>query len=320
MASDTIVFLEELRCTREKDGSGHSEPFIWPVLVLIDDSVNVTGHVHLTAPAVEHARVVIKNDMRRGQTAPIPSVVNNLRLRTDSTQTLFSLILIVALLENDETPSKAARAGFSAFVNGLRQGFDDRIGLLVFANTPEDRDPLVEDITNEVHAKVESAVRGALTGGQKVRVKLGTLNLDDFIDSDVQIFDKLQSKSFSLSFSSGETPVPENRYTISGQFIVRRVIVDRCASLVKRVADAQTAVNDVLNEIKDLQDKLTGGGSEGEPSLPKSFLTEEIARIREEELPDAEQALDDAQAALHACRSAQPTFQLNPAAVLSSRG
>lgn len=319
MATDAILTLEQLRCIRESDASGHSEPYIWPVFILIDDATIASGHVHAAAPVLGSARIVIKSDMRRGETADIPGEVGVLRFRVDDNPGFFQLILIVALLENDETPVKALRAGFSAFVNGLVQGIDNRLGFLVLAVGPENLDPLIEDITKEVRGKVESAIRGALTGSQKLRVKLGTLNLDDFIGSDVRTFAKLEQQSFRLSFVSDEDP-PTDRYVISGQLQARPVKVDRCAPLVQRVKDAQTAVNDIEAEIKSLQGQLNGETPDGEPTLPKQFLILEIKRLRDDELQDAEEALDAARTALSACRARQSSFDISLGSVLTTRG
>lgn len=319
MATDAILTLEQLRCIRESDASGHSEPYIWPVFILIDDATIASGHVHAAAPVLGSARIVIKSDMRRGETADIPGEVGVLRFRVDDNPGFFQLILIVALLENDETPVKALRAGFSAFVNGLVQGIDNRLGFLVLAVGPENLDPLIEDITKEVRGKVESAIRGALTGSQKLRVKLGTLNLDDFIGSDVRTFAKLEQQSFRLSFVSDEDP-PTDRYVISGQLQARPVKVDRCAPLVQRVKDAQTAVNDIEAEIKSLQGQLNGETPDGEPTLPKQFLILEIKRLRDDELQDAEEALDAARTALSACRARQSSFDISLGSVLRTRG
>jgi hypothetical protein len=319
MATDAILTLEQLRCIRESDASGHSEPYIWPVFILIDDATIASGHVHAAAPVLGSARIVIKSDMRRGETADIPGEVGVLRFRVDDNPGFFQLILIVALLENDETPVKALRAGFSAFVNGLVQGIDNRLGFLVLAVGPENLNPLIEDITKEVRGKVESAIRGALTGSQKLRVKLGTLNLDDFIGSDVRTFAKLEQQSFRLSFVSDEDP-PTDRYVISGQLQARPVKVDRCAPLVQRVKDAQTAVNDIEAEIKSLQGQLNGKTPDGEPTLPKQFLIQEIKRLRDDELQDAEEALDAARTALSACRARQSSFDISLGSVLTTRG
>src|SRR5262245_28376897 len=121
MATDAILVLERLRCIRESDGTGHSEPYIWPVLLWIDDNTLATPSlVGVTAPGLGNARVVIKNDMRAGQIADIPTSVGDLRVRFDDGLTIRRLILAVALWEEDETPEAAMRAGFQAFSSELR--------------------------------------------------------------------------------------------------------------------------------------------------------------------------------------------------------
>lgn len=83
MASDAIVTLERLRCIHESDGSGHSEPYIWPVLV----SINTTnGNVRIADLLLGNARIVIRNDTRAGETVAIPNSVNVLRVRLDEPQ------------------------------------------------------------------------------------------------------------------------------------------------------------------------------------------------------------------------------------------
>ena len=79
MSVNAVAFLETLRCIHEKDGSGHSEPYIWPALLAISPS----GSVSITAPAVENARVVIKNDMRAGDVATIPTSVGEVGMQVD---------------------------------------------------------------------------------------------------------------------------------------------------------------------------------------------------------------------------------------------
>src|SRR5262245_4316394 len=120
MATDFFITLERLRCIRESDGSGHSEPYIWPVLMWIDDNTLATpARVDVTSPAIGNARIIIKSDMRAGQTADIPSSVGILRVRLEDNFTIRRLILAVALWEWDDTPQAAMRAGFQAFSSEL---------------------------------------------------------------------------------------------------------------------------------------------------------------------------------------------------------
>ena len=303
MATDAIIVLERLRCIRESDGSGNSEPYIWPVLIWIDDDTLATPTlVGVTSPALGNARVVIKDNMRAGQVADIPGSVGVLRVRLDDNQSVRQLILAVALWENDETPEKAMRAGYQAFSSELGLAIGDPTNLFALnaATTPEERQPIIDAITARVRNKVESAIRGGLTGSQKIRVKLGTLNLDDIIDSDFQSFPQLVSQSFNMPFVGAfDNPLgPSDRYAIDGRLQAVPVVIDRCGAQVTRVREAQAAVDNIENEIRRLQAQLRGQTQPGEPPLPKAFINAEIKRLREEELPPAEAEMEAARRAL----------------------
>lgn len=307
MATDAIIGLEQLRCIRESDGSGHSEPYIWPVLIWIDDdTLSTPALVGVTSPALGNARIVIKDNMRAGQVADIPGQVGILRVRLDDNQIVRQLILAVALWENDETPEKAMREGYKAFANELGLAIADNLLALNGATEPEQRQPIIDAIKIRVRDKVESAIRNGLTGSQKARVFLGTLNLDDIVSSDFKSFPQLLSQPFSLAFASDENP-PSNRYTIDGQLMAVPVVVDPCGAFAAHVREAQAVVDGIENEIRSLQAQLRGQTQPGEPPLPKSFIIAEIKRIREEELPPAEAALEAARRALARCRGRQGT-------------
>jgi hypothetical protein len=94
--------------------------------------------------------------------------------------------------------------------------------------------------------------------------------------------------------------------------------VDRCAAFVTRVREAQAAVDGIENEIRSLQAQLRGQTEPGEPRLPKAFIIAEIKRIREEELPPAEAALEEARRALAFCRGRQGTVGFPDGGVVSA--
>jgi hypothetical protein len=164
MATDAIITLERLLCTRESDGTGHSEPYVWPVLLFVDDNtLNTSNLVGVTAPALGNARVVIKSDMRAGQTADIPTSVRTLRVRFEDGLSIRRMILAVALWEEDETPEKAMRAGYQAFSGELRAAVADNLFALSQA-TEEQTEELTKTIKARVKGKVESAIKDGLTG------------------------------------------------------------------------------------------------------------------------------------------------------------
>ncbi len=294
MATDAILVLERLCCNREDDGSGHSEPYIWPVLLWIDDNTLATPElVGMTSPVLGNARVVIKEDMRAGQVAAIPPSVGMLRVRLEDNLSVRRLILTVALWEEDETPEDAMRAGYKAFSNELRAAIADNLFALNQASGDE-LDALIEAIKARVKGKVTSAIRDGLTGWQKTRVFLGTLNLDDIVNSAFVNFGDPVATQFTLQFLNGAN----NNYEIDGSLQMRPVVVDRCQAQVDAVKAAQAAVNGVDAQIRALQEELKHASP-----AEKSFIIAEIKRLRAEELVEANQALEEARKALEACRA-----------------
>ena len=338
MPTDAIVTLNELICVKESDGTGHSEPYIWPVLVWIDDRFDV----HVAAPALGSARVVIKDDMRAGETAAIPASVGVLRFRFDDGAPIRGMILGAALWEEDETPGDAVRAGFLAFNSEIRAAIADNLAGLA---NEDDREATIATVTARVRDRVESSIRGALTTGEKIRVAAGTLNLDDVVGSDFKNLPDLASTRVSLTFAGDkggrllfyrdttldgslhlaaptviglggwqqfkflfagdngaiyaveQLITASNGYEIRGELNVEPVQIDPCQAEVDRVRTAQDGVDAINAEIEALQSALnTASPSE------KPHLNSEIARLRNQELPGAKAALDDARRALDTCR------------------
>jgi len=209
MTTDRIVTLRELHAHKESDGSGGSEPYLWTCLVTIAQDLSVGG----TPPAIGEARLVMAQGMRAGQTAPVPASVGVRRLRTEDGEDPRGLILVTALLENDETPLQAVEAGYLAFMSEVPSAIQDHLLLL---NDPATRDEARSAIADQVAAAVDSAIRGALTTGQKIRVKLGLLNMDDAVDSAVQDLSGAGSTPISLHFA-GDTGGRLLRYVDASQ-------------------------------------------------------------------------------------------------------
>jgi hypothetical protein len=218
MAIDAFITLERLRCIRESDASGHSEPYIWPVLMWIDNNTLENPPerpelVGVTAPALGSARVVIKSGMRVGETADIPASVGILRVRfedgSEDGLTIRRPILTVGLWEEDETPEDAVRAGFRAFSSELRAAVAEKLLDLMRANE-EQKKEIIATIKKRVGSRVESAIWNGLTGEQKAWHILGQLNLDDIVGSDFKDFPDLRATPFTLAFGAGSSDHYEN--------------------------------------------------------------------------------------------------------------
>ncbi len=306
MATDAIVLLEQLHCLTLINTETRTEPYIWPALIQIDDNTLTTPDlVAMQSPVLGNARVVIKDSMRAGETASIPSSVGILRTRFEDNLVTRRLLLVVALLENDETPEDAMEAGFKAFNSEVRSAIADNLFALSAANEEETK-AITDQISERVAGRVRSAIENGLSAYEKAKVFAGFLNLDNSIGSDFKSFGKdfLGPASFTMHFESKGKILGVfdtlSQYEIEGQLQIKPVVVDRCQAQVNAVNAAQAVVNGIEAEIRSLQDQLRGGGDE--PPLPKSFIIAEIKRIRVEELAPAVADLQAARAALKACR------------------
>ena len=161
MATDAIVLLEQLHCLTLINTETRTEPYIWPALIRIDDNTLTTPDlVAMQSPVLGNARVVIKDSMRAGETASIPSSVGilpSVRGQSGDAQ----LLLVVALLENDETPEDAMEAGFKAFNSEVRSAIADNLFALSAANEEETK-AITDQISERVAGRVRSAIENEL--------------------------------------------------------------------------------------------------------------------------------------------------------------
>lgn len=317
MPTEAIVTLEDLECITLKDLETQVEPYIWPALIKVDTStINSSDHrfVDVIALSPDLAGVKIKSSMRQGELAPIPGSVASLRARFEDDVSGKRLILIVALLEMDETPRDAMRAGFRAYIGELRAAFKDEFPKLFQAESVKDEEgekKVTQRIKDRVEAKTRAAIKDALSLSDKAKTGLGFLDNDDFVSSSVTKFGEnfflnipnstlmtlvFQAKGFAFGLPQLPTLV---RYHIRGRLEARPprpIVIDPCQPQVNAVKAAQAVVDGIENEIKALQNIEAH-------EFPKGSQKTEIERIRKEELAPALADLEKAKSALKLCRS-----------------
>jgi hypothetical protein len=190
MATDAFVILEQLRCISLRNTEQETEPYIWPVLIRVDDNTLSTPElVDVVTPVLGNARIVIKDNMRVRETAAIPSSVGMLRTRFEEGLTVRRLILVVALLEMDETPKPAMQAGFRTFGSELRAAIGENLFALDAAEGEAEKQ-LIKAIQERVEERVTAAIKDGLTPWEKTKVFAGVLNMDDPSGSAFQTFGK----------------------------------------------------------------------------------------------------------------------------------
>jgi len=298
MSTDAIIRFESLRCIHESDRSGGSEPYIWPALVWVDpQTLALPERIGFTAAVLGNAREVIKSGMRPGNVAPIPAGVGTLRVRLEDggRRTFRRLLPIVALWENDDTPTKAMKAGFVAYVQALRSEMS-----ALFIEVLRPGGPTIESLLPAALARVlkaaSRAIGDGLSGSERFQLAIGTLNLDDFIAVTAHTWNAEADENFTLILRRDADP--GNHYEIDVRASLKPVVIDPCQAQVNEVRNAEAAVEGVQEEIKSLQAELRKA-----PPLEKPGLQAEIRRLREEELPPLLEAEDDARGALEQCRA-----------------
>jgi len=318
MTTLATITLKTLRCIKESDrgGTSHSEPYMWPFLATVSNrSFTATP----SAAILSDSRKIIKNEMRAGQTAVIDGPANRLIGRYEDDETDRWMLLVTMLLEADDLPLGAASAGYQAYLDELHL----RVGQNTFAikSAWDEGDvatltELITRIAKRVSDKVQSAIRGALSTGDKIKIGLGWLNLDDPINVAVGMIRPLGgpgTRNLSMHFanpSSGDprlivTGWPAHyqlqqfpvEYEIDGTLVVETVQADPCQNRIDAVQAAEAALKGLQHMVQSLQHQLATATPQQKPGI-----VAEIRHVNEDLIPEAERRIERARRALQFCK------------------
>ena len=202
MSVQAIVTLNTLGCIKESDrgGSSHSEPYLWPFLAAVSSNSYETTP---TAAILAECRRIRKQEMKAGQSVSLDFPGNRLTATYQDGQTGQALILIVALLEADDTPEHAIQAGYQAYLDELKL----RVGLNLLTlkeavDTHDDAllQQTIDAIKKQVSDKVFATIKDNLSTWEKAQVALGFLNNDDYVGAGFNYFGSLTPTGFTLDF------------------------------------------------------------------------------------------------------------------------
>jgi hypothetical protein len=281
----TFINLDQLSCNTETEDGG-SHPYLWAVLLQVDDRTIDSGALVARiafAPSPDGAQIIVAEGMRSGDTAPIPALQQRLAAQFDPGQQRRDLILITVLWDHHAFHGHTAVAGYNAFLETSRDALATHLGELG-SSSPENQQAAIDAVKATVTQKVNDAIEGSLTAGDKLDIAIG--GADNVIDSAFPHFavDEADSTSMlSLPFGAGSN----HDYRIDGTFTV---IVDPCETELIRVRADQQAVANTEGALKQLI------GKEG-PDVEKQIA------LLEEELSREKSMLAAAEADLSQCRA-----------------
>ncbi len=210
--TNAIITLEDLQCIRQtvlyttipqtnQKIPVPVDPYIWPALVSIDRN---TLDIEIVSPPVDQARIILKSNIKQGDTANIPASIGLLSHFMEDGPGPNVLILAIALweqLESSDTPYDAVQAGYQAYSSSLKTAIVANL-LDLNSSDPAVQSAAIAAVKKAVNDGVTNAIKGGLTWYQKLEVWLGDLAIDGVIDDSSTVFEGsgLVSKSFTVSF------------------------------------------------------------------------------------------------------------------------
>jgi len=274
------IELQDLVCVDEFRSEG-VRPYLWGVLLQIDDDTVDTGVGVATVSFVspqEGAFVPIASAMHAGDIAAIPEPVSRFAARFRSGQTLNDLVLVTVLWDARDTPANAVVAGYTAFLGAIRDAVALR--LLDLSTADDNQKAAIEaDIAQDVHDRVEDAIRGAFSAVQKAEVELGILTPDTLIGSAFRLA-SIQAADSTETFTVPFSDVLNDNFDLSARMTVT---ADPCEDQAVRVRSLRQGIDNTRGALKQLSNEPEGTVDQEIEELEQE-LSAELARLTQAEL------------------------------------
>lgn len=194
MSLRAVVQLNTLRCIHENE-SGGAEPYVWPFMVAIHTGPAYETATTPTLAGIVESRHIIASSMKAGQAADLQFPGNNLAYQFDDGQTGCQVLLVVAMLEADDTSASAMMAGYQTYLDQLRTQLVPKLPFLV-GQDEASRKVITDPIEKDVSKKVFEAVAAELSWHDKLFD-----DQDDFIASAFYESPKLDALLHSMDFT-----------------------------------------------------------------------------------------------------------------------
>ncbi len=292
MSVQANITLQTIRCIKQSESSG-SEPYIWPFLATMA-TVPGTFDTFPTAAILADSRKIIGTSMKAGSSAPLIFPGNEVGHSFLDGQTDCTALLIVGLMEADDNRLVSMQAGYQAYLDELRVQLGHKMLPLKNAS-PAEREATIEEIKEAVKKKVYDAVRGTLSIWEAAALKT-------FRDPDVYygagwgLWENLNLGS-SGPFTLEIEGVPGNHWEIDGVLNVTDIEIDPCQAQIDGVAAAEQAIRSLQLQVRHLQEMLGSATPQ-----QKAAIVAAIERIKDDQMPAAEEDLRRAQYALRRCQ------------------
>jgi hypothetical protein len=285
MKTRVALRLKTLTCIEESEHG--SEPYFWPIMITQE-----TGAPRLHVPTQEWEGKVLANEMKAGQTIPIPAGMDLNLVEVFDSKSTGLVVFLMVLFEKDQLPREGSLAAL--------HHVEEKALELVTQKLTECRAMSGErvELTNELMDRLDlkGAVTDALSYYELAKVYSRPGGFDDAL-------------GFILWTLSGQALTPGditfNLRQIGERFLLKATL-DVTVTLPPVCQAERDAAAHALAVVKGLQGQRAALQNELHHATPqqKPTIVAAITRINDVDLPPAEAALAQADAALKACLDA----------------
>ena len=285
MKTRVALRLNSLRCIEESEHG--SEPYMWPIMI-----THEAGAPRLLVPTLDYAAVVLAHEMRAGQSVPIPAGMDLNFADVFEDKAAALVVFVIVLFEKDNLTNKARIAAF--------RHVEEKALEMVSEKLTECRQKSGEriDLTNQLIDRIdlEGAAKDAMSYYEisKAYVKEG--GFDDALGIIVWTLSGQALKPRDISFDLSQTG---ERFVLTAKLEIAITLPPVCENERAAAEHARAVVKGLQGQRAALQQQLHHATPQ-----QKAGIVAAINRINEVDLPPAEAALADAEAALATCLSA----------------
>ena len=285
MKTRVALRLHTLKCIEESEHG--SEPYLWPIMI-----THETGAPRIQVPTSEWAAKVLADEMTAGESVSIPAGMDMNFAEVFDNKAAGLVVFVVVLFEKDNLTNKGRIAGFrhveekalemvSQKLAECRQSSGERIDLSNELITRMDLDEAVKDAMSYLEIGTSYSLPGGFDDALGITV--WTLSGQALAPRDIT-FDLRQ---------------PSERFLLTARLEVTISLPPVCQNERAAVEHARAVVSGLQGQRAGLQQQLQHATPQQKPGLIAA-----IKRINEVDLPPAEAALAQAEAALAVCLSA----------------
>ena len=286
MPTRIALRLTHLRCIEESEHG--SEPYIWPIMI-----THETGVPRIHVPTLDFAPKYLADEMKSGRVVPVPQGMdmNFIEVFTNKAEGL--AVFVVMLFEKDELTNKGRRAAFDHIEEKALEFVTEK--LAECRQSSGERVDLTNQLINRLD--IETAVKDAMS---YYEIASAHASLGGFDDALGIIIWTLSGNALAPRNINFRLEQPNEQFVLEAKLEVAITLPPVCQNERAAADQARALVNGLRGQRAALQQQLHHATPQ-----QKAGIIAAIVRINDVDLPPAEAALAQAEAALSACLSAR---------------